>query len=311
MTNRSLSLRPLAAQHVALIFGAVFLMLLFACPMWVGIASVLRAGGPYGSYSARDPHIIGDFFSDPRNLMSIWRSLAFATVSATAQFFVSLMLARLLFHARGSWLLSICLIPIAIPPIATAMMWKALFDFQSGAINIMLSAVGLSPIPWLSTIPLFPSSPAGLSVTWAQLSIFLTDTWAWLPFLVGAQLLAFGRVPHHLIESAALEGATDGDVFWKVICPLSRSYLVILFFLRFLDSYRTFDTVWAFFGRLPAVEQFSARVYSVGYFERDYVSSLLLVAIGVVAISPVSTSLLAIARRVLVRDGKDLNAATN
>lgn len=284
MTTSRLSRHPLAAQNTALVLGAIFIVVLFVAPLWVGVTSVLKAGGPYGSYPTQGRNVLHAVLQDPRNLASVGRSLTFASISATAQFCVSLMLARLLFYARRSWLLPVCLVPLALPPIATAMMWKALFDYQSGPVNIILTTVGLNPAPWLSTVRVFPSLNVALSPNWAQISVLLTDTWAWLPFLVGAELLAFARVPQHFIESATLEGATDGVVFWKLVCPLSWPYLVILFFIRFLDSYRTFDTVWAFFGRLSAVEHFSARVYSMGYFERDYRSSIILVAIGVIAI---------------------------
>ena len=291
--------------------GAVFLALLFVAPLWVALTSVMSTDGPYATHTSHDNNVIKSVLDDSRNIQSVGRSLGFATIAASSQFCLSLILARLLFHARSSWLLPVCLIPIALPPIATAMMWKALFDFQSGIVNTILTAIGVSAKPWLSTAPLLGSMFSSISVNWAQFSVLLTDTWTWLPFLVGAELLAFARVPRHLLESAAIEGASVGAVFWKIVCPLSRPYLTVLLFIRFLDSFRTFDTVWAFFGRLPAVEHFSARVYAMGYFERDYRASLLLIGIGLLAISPVSAVLLSVSRRVLLRTAGDLDAANS
>ena len=227
------------------------------------------------------------------------------------QLSLSLVLARLMFAARRSWLLPICLIPIALPTVATSMMWKSILDYESGALNAVLTAIGIGPKPWLSTTPLFPGLGSALSPNWAQLSVLLTDTWIWLPFLLGAEMIAFARVPKHLIESAYLEGATENTIFWRLACPLSSPYLLILLFIRFLDSYRTFDTVWAFFGRLPAVEHFSARVYSLGYFDRDYFSAMILVIIGVTAISPVSAILLTLTKKILIGTAEEPDASLN
>jgi ABC-type sugar transport system permease subunit len=309
MKTRPSSIRPLGAQNLALLIGAVFIVLLGVVPLWVGLQTILKADGPYGSY-ASPGQIFRDVLREPRNIQSTIRSLGFASAAAAIQFCTSLLIARLLFHARRTWLLPVCLIPLALPPVATAMMWKALLDYQSGGVNVLLRALGLSAIPWLSTAPVFSSLSSLHAINWAQTSVLLTDTWTWLPFLVGAELLAFGRVPKSLIESAGLEGASQGTIFWTIVCPLSWSYLAVLFFIRFLDLYRLFDAIWAFFGRLPAVEHFSSRIYAIGYFDRDYVSSLLLAAMGVIIISPISTCILTIARRLLIRAGAGVDAAT-
>jgi multiple sugar transport system permease protein len=302
--------RDYAAQNLSLAIGSVFLVILFAVPIVIGVASISGHAGPYGSSSSYH-QAIDRVVEDSRNLQSVARSLKFATIASGTQFCLSMILARLLFATRRSWLLPICLVPIALPPIATAMMWKAILDYESGAVNVVFKAIGLGAKPWLSTAPVFPGLSSGVSLNWAQLSVFITDTWTWLPFLVGSELIAFSRVPNHLIESAGLEGATDGIVFWRLACPLSAPYLLIIIFVRFMDSYRTFDTVWAFFGRLPPVEHFSARVYSLGYFERDYLSALILVLIGILAISPAGAVLLSITKRIVVGTAEEPDASAN
>lgn len=244
---------------------------------------------------------------DKANYGSLIRSLVFAIVASLIQIMLALLLARVFFSKKFSVTRYLCLLvlPIGITPIAASLMWKALFDYQFGPINGVLSLFGASRIPWLSTSPFaFRYTTAFSEVNWGQVSVLIADSWLWVPFLVGAMLLAFSRVPVNLLESALLEGASKGRVFWSIILPLSRPYLLLLFFLRFVDSFRAFDTDWAFFGASPVTSHLSGRVYSQMFLERDYSLAACFAIAGAIVISPVSTLLLSLIRRsmILVRE---------
>lgn len=47
----------------------------------------------------------------------------------------------------------------------------------------------------------------------------------------------FDTIPNSLEEAAFIDGATRFQVFWKVILPLARPILVVIFFLQFMGSY--------------------------------------------------------------------------
>lgn len=47
----------------------------------------------------------------------------------------------------------------------------------------------------------------------------------------------FDTIPNSLEEAALMDGATRFQIFWKVILPLARPMLVVIFFLQFMGSY--------------------------------------------------------------------------
>jgi multiple sugar transport system permease protein len=289
-------------RNFALALGTGFVLVGAVIPL---LYLVLILSGAETSYRSSSTFAAAfhSSFADQYNRNSLARSLIFAALASTFQFLAALSISRALFEARRfSVSVVILFIPLAMTPVATSLMWKSLFDFQFGPINGSLGHLGIPRIPWLSTLPVL--SPAELGsfseFNWGQLSIFIADTWLWIPFLVGGQLLCFSRVSRHLLESAKLEGATDKLAFRRIVFPLSLPYLLLLFFLRFVDCFRIFDTAWAFFGELGAASHFTTRVYSQAFFERDYLLSGALALTGVVLITPFVALLLKGARKLLL-----------
>ena len=50
----------------------------------------------------------------------------------------------------------------------------------------------------------------------------------------------FDTIPKSLEESAMIDGATHFQVFWRIILPLARPILVVVFFLQFMGTYSEF-----------------------------------------------------------------------
>jgi len=50
----------------------------------------------------------------------------------------------------------------------------------------------------------------------------------------------FDTIPKSLEESAMIDGATHFQIFWRIILPLARPILVVVFFLQFMATYSEF-----------------------------------------------------------------------
>jgi multiple sugar transport system permease protein len=291
------------ARNLALVLGISFITALGVIPLAYLLALVVGFDPLYKSNSSISEAIY-TILNDRASYSSLIRSIVYAALTSSIQFSLALFLSRIIFSGKlvATRYLYLLVLPLGITPIAASLMWKSLFDYQFGPLNALLSWVGVGRLPWLSTTPLIPGDSAtGFSeFNWGQLSVFLTDCWLWIPFLLGAILLACSRVPTELLESASLEEARAGRVFWNIVFPLSRPYLLLLFFLRLVDSFRFFDTDWAFFGSSPVATHLSARVYSQMFLERDYTLSATLAIVGAIIISPVSGLLLSRIRKAMM-----------
>jgi ABC-type sugar transport system permease subunit len=116
-----------------------------------------------------------------------WRILLFNLVWTFTQvtFHVVIGVAvAMLLNPKGLWLKkfyrAVFIIPWALPSLVASMVWKNMFDDQSGSVNLILRSLGISqgvrwlqeidpPLPW---IPPFVRLPAG-SNPWFALFIFL------------------------------------------------------------------------------------------------------------------------------------------
>lgn len=293
-------------RSVALIVGMLFVAILGVVPLLYLFAVIGGLDEAYASPSSVS-EAMTTVLRDSANYTTLARSIVFAVTASLIQFTVALFLSRVLFtkKIKTNRYLYLLVLPLGITPIAAALMWKSLFDYQFGPLNHLILAIGGSRIPWLSTGSPF-GTPSGFSeLNWGQISILIADSWLWIPFLLGAMLVAFSRVPVDLLESAGLEGANKGRIFWSVVVPSSRSFLLLFFFLRFVDSFRLFDADWAFFGASPVSAHLSARVYSQMFLERDYTLATCFAVIGTLVITPISTWLLSLIRRSMIVVSED------
>lgn len=250
-------------------------------------------------------------FSNGFHRASMVRSLVFALCATAVQLVVATSIAHWVFWSRTRALILIFLflvvIPLAMTPVAIGLMWRALFDFQSGPVNMLLKSAGIGAVPWLSTIPVgLSADPVTFSeFSWGQMSLLLVDSWLWIPFLIGAELLAFWRIPRAYIDSAILNGASRLRILRKVMVPLCAPYLLFFAFLRFVDAYRTFDISWAFFGEQAPLAHFTSRVFSTGYLARDYPTAASLAIAGTLLVTPIVVFVASRIRLILVDIGNE------
>ncbi|NLG27212.1 MAG: sugar ABC transporter permease, partial [Chloroflexi bacterium] len=115
-----------------------------------------------------------------------WRILLFNLTWTFAQVVCHVVVGvavAMLLNANGLWLKKIYralfIIPWAMPSLVSAMVWKNMFDDQSGSVNMILQGLGLSPQRWLQqidaplpNIPPFVNLPAG-SNPWLALLLFI------------------------------------------------------------------------------------------------------------------------------------------
>lgn len=111
-------------------------------------------------------------------------------------------------------------VTIAIPQFVTLLLIGKMFS-NYGIVNGMLSGTGivdfLQSIGWVSEgleyIP-FLSKPG-----WAHVMIIIINIWIGVPYqmLVATGILM--NIPSDQLESARIDGATNRQIFWKIIMP--------------------------------------------------------------------------------------------
>ena len=92
---------------------------------------------------------------------------------------------------------------------AVTVVWKRMYDNYNGIFNIVLKrAASLTRINWLGTL----NSPL-----WCIILILFTTSVGEPPIVLC--MSRPGQRGHHPVEAAKVDGATDLQVFWKIMAP--------------------------------------------------------------------------------------------
>jgi len=126
------------------------------------------------------------------------------------------------------------LIPWATPPIIRGILWRQMYEPNTGAVNILLHTVGLisAPINWLSSFQ-YVIPAVIVAGVWGEISkagIFL---------LAGLQ-----TIPNDLYEAGKIDGAGLWDQFWHITIPSLKPVLAAMVSLTFMWNFNTFGLIW-------------------------------------------------------------------
>jgi arabinogalactan oligomer/maltooligosaccharide transport system permease protein len=182
----------------------------------------------------------------PTEPLSFWYTLAVTVLwtvcNVTLHTGFGLALALLL---RDPWMKLkgvyrvLLIVPWAVPNYITALIWKGMFNEQFGAINALLSCLGLQPVAWFSRF--FTAFAANLS----------TNTWLGFPFMMVVTLGALQSIPRDLEEAAEVDGAGAWLRFRHVTLPLLRPALLPAVILGSVWTFNMFNIIYLVSGGDP------------------------------------------------------------
>jgi arabinogalactan oligomer/maltooligosaccharide transport system permease protein len=155
---------------------------------------------------------------------------------------------------------AIYILPVVIPPLVIATVWRNIFDEQYGAMNQLLTTVVhwfgtldpvrirwlfeyKPPIPWL-----LPNGPLPL----AYYAMMIANFWLGWPFMTLVATGALQSIPKDLYEAASIDGASNQQQFWNVTVPLIRPAMVPAAIYGFTMSFNLFSFVYFMTGGGPA-----------------------------------------------------------
>jgi len=134
---------------------------------------------------------------------------------------------------------SIFFVPVIISLVATALIASWMFNDNYGVVNNALGALGLEPVPWLS------------SPRWAMPSLMITTLWIRLGFNMVVYLAALQWIPTELYDAARVDGATGRRRFLHITWPLLRPTTFLLLILNVIYSLHVFDLIYVMTGGGP------------------------------------------------------------
>ena len=135
---------------------------------------------------------------------------------------------------------SVIFIPLAVSMVAASVIWLYMYEYkppgavQTGTLNAAAGLFGAGPVPWLQV--------QAFSVNTFMLIIVMA--WMWTGFGMVIISAALKGINPELMEAARMDGATEWQVFRRIIFPLLVPTLVVVSTTMIITALKAFDIVF-------------------------------------------------------------------
>lgn len=252
------------ALGILLIFGAFPLV-------YAGYLSLFRGQVFIGS----------GHYADALHSESFWDSLFvtcyYAAGTVPTTIVVSFLIANLLFRVtrfRGAFR-TLYFLPYVTSVVASAMIWRVLFEPTTGPANLFLGLFGLDPQTWLleprGLLHILTQGylPVDLGPSLALCCVMLFEIWHSSGFMIVVFLAGLSAIPKELEDAARIDGATAIQVARNVTLPLLSPTLFFLTIVSVIRSFQAFSSFYALTGNgrgpLDTTQNLTVYIYANFY----------------------------------------------
>jgi multiple sugar transport system permease protein len=234
---------------------------------------------------------------DPLMWTSLGRAALFTAMFLPGTIILPLLLAILVDRVTNQRLATlyrvILLIPAVIPSTLIFVLWKWMYNYQSGPINhLLVNTFGLF------TLQNAPQWLGGTALTLPAIAIM--EIWWGLGYHTIFFIAGLAAIPKELSDAARIDGANEWQVFWHVIRPGLAPIMMILVVLRFGSAMAVIDEYLIFGGFNRASPTYTWTIFmydqafKTGLWRQGYAASIGM--IGAIAMMIVMAGLIWIFR---------------
>lgn len=258
-------LAPFLLWMLFLMGGPIVAAFFLSFCHWDGLTEIKFVG--FSNYHAM-------LFEDPRFWKSLYNTAYFTFLSVPIGMVLSIVVALLMNQkVRGiSVFRTIYYLPSVLATgVAVAVLWKWIFNADSGLLNLLISNLTGLPIDecpkWLA------------SEFWSKNALVLMSLWGvgggMIIYLAGLQ-----GIPPTLYEAADIDGANRWQQFWAVTLPGLSPVIFFQLIISIVTSFQIFTQVYTITDGLggPADSTLVMVLYiyqkAFKYFQMGYASAL-------------------------------------
>lgn len=223
--------------------AALYLLALAAIPLFKGIdlsftdTRLLRPMG--GRYVGLANY--ADLLSSGSFLQSVVTTLVYTLFCVVLCLLIGTFTAVIINRAFPGRTLArgILVMPWAVPTVAVALVFRWIYNDQSGIANATTAALGLGTHGWLT------------DPNYGMFSVIVATVWKITPFVMLVMLAALQAVPDELYEAARVDGSRGWTTFSLIVLPYLVPTLRVVGLLITIWSFRRFEIIWLLTGGGP------------------------------------------------------------
>ncbi len=166
---------------------------------------------------------------------ALWNNVLWMVFYTSIVIFLGLIIAVVAARVRyESVIKAIVFIPMAIAATALAVIWKFVYspDANIGLLNSVLGALGVAPVSWLGD--------PGI----VNFALIAVGIWGSVGFATVILSAAVKSIPAEVIESARVEGATERQIFFRMILPMVSLPMSVLAVTLIVNVIKLFDLIY-------------------------------------------------------------------
>jgi alpha-glucoside transport system permease protein len=152
---------------------------------------------------------------------------------------------------------AIIFMPMAISFIGAGVIWRFMYYIETGTgeqigvLNAILVTLGIDPIPWLSQ--------PGIN----NLALMMVGIWLWAGFCMTILSAALKALPEEVLEAARVDGATEWQVFWRIMFPMILPTVTVVLTTMVIIILKIFDIVFVMTGGNFGTEVIANRMFKL------------------------------------------------
>ena len=180
-------------------------------------------------------------FTDPNMLTAIRNTFGWIILVTIFAVGIGLAFATLAdrLHRGEAFAKSMIFLPLAISFAGASITWQLIYSFRPegfgtniGLLNGIMIGLGQNPVAWLGLEP------------WNNLLLMVIMVWMQTGFAMVVLSAAIKAIPDEIIEAARIDGASEMQVFRKVIVPSILPTIAVVTTYMVINAMKVFDIVF-------------------------------------------------------------------
>ncbi|HEY7478092.1 MAG TPA: sugar ABC transporter permease [Actinomycetota bacterium] len=134
---------------------------------------------------------------------------------------------------------SMIFLPMAISFVGASVTWRLIYSYRPsgfgtniGLLNGVMQGLGQEPVSWLSLQP------------WNNLFLMVIMIWIQTGFAMVVLSAAIKSIPDEIVEAARIDGASEWQVFRRILVPSIWPTIVVVTTYMVINSLKIFDIVF-------------------------------------------------------------------
>ena len=219
-----------------------------------------------------------NLLQDQRLYSSIVNTFIFLLLSIFVSLILGLILAICLKNINKfrNIIYNFIIVPFVLPPAVIAYNFKFMMNYDFGIFNTILLSIFSYKINFLG------------ETSSALFSLIFIDIWQWTPFvtiILFSVLISLNPDP---IEAAKIDGASNFQIFWFIIMPIIKPFIILVFLLRFIDVIKVYEIINLVTSGGPGTSTETINIYlsriAFDWFDLGYSCALSIVLINIIII---------------------------